>query len=109
MLVAHELTRFRCASRRDNFNACPNMPDPPSTRAAVIALLVTAGTAAYSLYSLRPPAPVPADAPASEFSADRAMQHVRHIAQVPHPTGSPANAAAREYLLSVFRSYGLDP
>jgi hypothetical protein len=37
------------------------------------------------------------------------MEHVRRIAAVPHPTGSPANAAAREYILSAFRRYGLDP
>jgi hypothetical protein len=85
------------------------MPESPSARGAVIALLATALAAAFSLFSLRPPAPVPASAPAGDFSSDRAMDHVRRIAVVPHPTGSPANAAVREYILSAFRGYGLDP
>ena len=65
--------------------------------------------AVLSLYSLRPPAPVPASAPSNEFSADRAVDYIRPIAAGPRPTGSPANAAAREYILSAFRRRGLDP
>src|SRR4051812_29326082 len=57
----------------------------------------------------RPPAPVAASAPATEFSAERALAHVREIAQRPHPAGSPDNARVREYLLAQLRAFGLDP
>ena len=81
----------------------------PSAGRAAIPLLAMAAAAALSLYSLRPPAPLPADAPASDFSADRAVENIRPIVSAPRPTGSPANAAAREYILSAFRQQGLDP
>jgi hypothetical protein len=57
----------------------------------------------------RPPAPVPATAPATEFSAERAFAHVREIAQRPHPIGSQDNARVREYILSRLRAFGLEP
>lgn len=43
-----------------------------------------------------------------EFSVDRAMGHVRAIAREPHPTGSPANARVRDYLVGQLRAIGLD-
>lgn len=58
--------------------------------------------------SLQPPAPLPFEAPVTEFSAERAFEHVRRIAQEPHPVGSPANAAVRDYLLSQLESSGLE-
>jgi len=56
-----------------------------------------------------PPDPVPASAPATEFSAERAFTHVREIAQRPHPVGSPDNARVRDYLLARLRALGLEP
>ena len=56
-----------------------------------------------------PPPPIPATAPASEFSADRALVHVREIAQRPHPTGSADNARVRDYILKQLRALGLAP
>src|SRR5687767_3966658 len=56
-----------------------------------------------------PPDPVPASAPATAFSSERALRHVRAIAERPHPVGSVANARVREYLLSELRALGLDP
>ena len=38
--------------------------------------------------SLQVPAPAGADAPATAFSAERAMADVRQLAQRPHPVGS---------------------
>jgi len=57
----------------------------------------------------QPPAPVPATAPPTEFSAERAFAHVREIAQRPHPIGSRDNARVREYILGRLRALGLDP
>ena len=66
-------------------------------RAAAIALL-----AIGAWWGLRVPLPQSPGlaAPASEFSADRAMKHVRAIASKPHPAGSPEAAAARDYVVT---------
>jgi hypothetical protein len=72
-------------------------------------LVSIAFLAGISLYLCRPPAPKPASAPAAEFSAERALEHVRAIAKVPRPTGSPANREAREHILGVLRGEGLSP
>src|SRR5882757_4017623 len=75
--------------------------------------------AVFSVGALKPPAPLPASAPESEFSAARAFAHVARIAHIPHPLGSAADAEAREYLLaqltqigiqaSIFSGLGIDP
>src|SRR5215204_2651123 len=56
----------------------------------------------------RPPAPIPASAPPTEFSSERALVHLREIAQRPHSTGSADNARVRDYLVAQMRSLGLD-
>jgi hypothetical protein len=48
---------------------------------------------------LVPPAVVPASAPVTEFSAERAIENLKVIAREPHPTGSIANARVRDYLV----------
>lgn len=62
-----------------------------------------------AIVSLRPPAPVPADAPAEVFSAERAFRHVEVIARAPHPTGTAANDAVRAYLQAELEALGLSP
>ncbi|WP_312162324.1 M20/M25/M40 family metallo-hydrolase [Phenylobacterium sp.] len=57
----------------------------------------------------RTPTPLPADAPATAFSAGRAMADVEIIAKVPHPIGSPANAAVRDHLVARMTALGLEP
>ena len=57
----------------------------------------------------RPPAPLPATAAASEFSAARAIPHVEAIAQSPRPIGSAAHAAARDYIFQQLQTFGLAP
>jgi hypothetical protein len=37
-------------------------------------------------------------APLTEFSADRTMPDLKAISQAPHPVGSAAHTAVREYL-----------
>ncbi len=58
---------------------------------------------------IQPPDVVPANAPAAEFSAARAMEQLKVIAARPHPTGSPENDLVRDYLLKQLTSLGLDP
>lgn len=73
---------------------------------ALIAALVAAFALARA--AEQPPEPVPATAPAEVFSAGRAMADVRVIAKVPHPVGSPANAAVRDHLLARMAALGLE-
>ena len=82
----------------------------PSLRTALFTLAGLTGLCALLVRdAARPPAPDPASAPTTDFSAERAMRHVRAIAQRPHPVGSEDNARIREYLLAELRSLGLSP
>jgi hypothetical protein len=72
---------------------------------AVVALLVVA--AAASIAWSRPPAPLPATAAATTFSAARALEHVEAIAKKPHPLGSAADADVRAYLLARLAALGI--
>src|SRR5580700_4799741 len=63
--------------------------------------------AIVALRYLVPPAVVPASAPMTDFSAERAMEHVKVIAREPHPTGSIANTRVRDYIVAQFSSQGL--
>jgi hypothetical protein len=55
------------------------------------------------------PDPLPASAPANEFSSARALDHIKVMAKEPHPMGSPANAAVRDYLVRELGALGLSP
>lgn len=57
----------------------------------------------------RTPRPAPASAPATSFSAARALPDVEVIAKTPHPMGAPQNAAVRDYLLQRMTALGLEP
>lgn len=57
----------------------------------------------------RPPVPLPADAPAGEFSAVRAFAHIERFAKVPHRAGTEANVKVRDYLVSALRELGGEP
>jgi len=80
------------------------------TVAALVLLLLTAGTAWLAIALLDPPAVAPASAPADVFSAERAMAHVNALAGsgVPRPVGSEAHAAAREYIVGELKALGLE-
>ncbi|RYF03913.1 MAG: M20/M25/M40 family metallo-hydrolase, partial [Oxalobacteraceae bacterium] len=73
---------------------------------ALIALVLLA---LFGLQSTKPPLPAPSSTPDAQFSAERAMVRLRHIASKPHPTGSPANAEVRDYLVGELKALGLDP
>jgi hypothetical protein len=72
-------------------------------------LLGLALLAGLAVWLIRPPQPVPATAPATEFSAYRAQRDVALIASQAHPLGSAANAQVRDYLLTRCRELGLAP
>jgi hypothetical protein len=75
----------------------------------LILLLAIAATVTLALYQFVLAAVVPADAPKTEFSAERAMPHLRAIAREPHPVGSPENARVRNYLIEQISAMGLRP
>ncbi|WP_276498748.1 M20/M25/M40 family metallo-hydrolase [Pontibacter litorisediminis] len=79
------------------------------TAFALLLLLALLGLSLLSLWLLMPPAPLPATAPATEFSAERAMVHVRQVAQEPHAMGTQAHAAVRNYLQRQLQELGLEP
>jgi len=60
-----------------------------------------------AIYPLQPPAVVPASSPPTEFSAERAMAHLQHIARAPHPTGSAENVRVRAYIVEQMTALGL--
>jgi len=74
---------------------------------------VALGLAALSAVSVlriaRPPATVPATAPDTLFSAERAMPHVEQIAQRPHPMGTADHDRVRDYIVAQLTALGLSP
>jgi len=61
----------------------------------------------WGVYQHRPLNPIPKNAPQDLFSAERAMDHVRVIAQKPHPTGTAENAAVRTYIQQTLLQMGI--
>jgi MFS family permease len=70
-----------------------------------LALLV----AMVAIRELKAPEPVALTAAQSEFSAERALSHVRAIAHVPHPIGGATNQEVREYLTAQLSILGMKP
>ncbi len=66
-----------------------------------------AALAWFSIRSIVPPAVRPESAPRTVFSAERALRHLNIIARAPHPCGSPAHDAVREYLVAALEKEGL--
>ncbi|MEZ0449378.1 M28 family peptidase [Cellulomonas sp. ICMP 17802] len=76
---------------------------------SLLSLVVLAVLTAVSLWTVWPPAPAPADAPADEFSAQRAFQHVEAVGQEVHPAGSPAAGDVRAHIVDTLTDLGLEP
>ena len=76
----------------------------------LIVLCILVGAIYLTVVLISPPTPLPVDAPATEFSAGRAMQDLEVIAREPHPIGiSAGHMAVRDYLLVQIRLLGLEP
>lgn len=82
------------------------VPDVMVKRIAV-AVWLLALCALSILRVARPPRPVVATAPDSAFSAERALRHVRAIAQRPHPMGSMDHDRVRDYIVGELAAIGL--
>lgn len=87
-----------------------SMPSFPQQAASGwLALLLILTVIWLAIWQTSPPPAKPTDAPASEFSAARAMVHLEQIAAEIHPSGTPAHARVRDYLVSELEKMGLDP
>ncbi|MCX6550117.1 MAG: M28 family peptidase, partial [Acidobacteria bacterium] len=75
--------------------------------AAIFTFVCVVGLSLAAVLLGGPPAPVPASAAATEFSAERAMVYVRAIAERPHPMGSVDHARVRDYLVKTIEGLGV--
>jgi hypothetical protein len=82
----------------------------PALRLAAT-LAVPAAVVGAVLWRSAPPAPLPESAPATSFSATRALRTVRELAGdgAPRPVGSAANGRVVDDLLGRLRALGLEP
>jgi hypothetical protein len=88
------------------------MPEPRALSAgcaAGLTFLFIAGVSWLSLTQTIPPPVVPATAPAADFSGARALKYLRAFARVPHPVGTPAHDAVRDYIVQRLRGLGMQP
>jgi Predicted aminopeptidases len=76
------------------------------TAAALVLVLLCAVSI---LRVTRPPSAVPATAPDSVFSAERAMRHVAEIAVRPHAVGMADHDRVRDYIVAELTALGLHP
>ena len=98
-----ELKQDGIASRDQRDSASPALINIVALWGFIIVLTI------LSIRALHAPTPLPATAPENEFSAERALIHVRQVATVPHPLGSPEDATARSYLVAQLTNLGLQP
>lgn len=75
----------------------------------LVVIVVFCVSALYGLAPLFLPRPLPGSAPADQFSAVRAMQHVKVISSQIHPAGSKAMADVAAYLKETLERIGLQP
>lgn len=87
------------------------MNQTPRTRraAGLIALAALAVLTVFSLWAVQPPSPLGKDAPAAQFSAGRAFDHVQQVGSQVHVAGSPAAGDVRAYIETTLRGLGLQP
>ncbi|GAA1694741.1 M20/M25/M40 family metallo-hydrolase [Glycomyces endophyticus] len=82
-----------------------HLPERPWAALAVLIALTLIGIANWAV-DATPPAPAPADAPADEFSADRAWATVEAMAVEPHPMGTPEHDRVRDLLVGELAALG---
>jgi hypothetical protein len=86
-------------------------PRGPGARRILSSAVILAAIFALSLAGLRPPSPKSGDAPATEFSASRALDTLHRVlaTDAPHPVGSPADAAMRDRIMDELTKLGYAP
>jgi Peptidase family M28 len=76
--------------------------------AQISGLSLLALVSLVAVRTLLPPALTPGPRPLGDFSADRALSHVRQIASEPRPVGSPGHRKTRAYLIDTLARSGLE-
>lgn len=79
------------------------------TRVAIFTFLALIAVSWWSVAQVDPPPVVPATAPPADFSAARALVHLRAFATVPHPVGTAAHDAVRDYIARQLSALGVQP
>ena len=75
----------------------------------MVIVVILVGTILVSLLQLQLPKVVPATGAADEFSAHRALSHLKEFAVKPHPLGSEEHDKVRDYLVQSLEELGLKP
>ena len=102
----------RCPLFMDGENASqPSRRSPFTWIPAVVVAALLAATGFFVSLRYEPPPVLPAEAPVSIFSAERAFKRLQRLLPdgQPHPLGSPANRRCRAGLLRELEDLGLDP
>jgi hypothetical protein len=86
-------------------------PGSPRVRRILSSAVILAAILALAFMGVRPPWPKPANAPASEFSAARALETLHRVLKddTPHPVGSAANEAVRGRIVDELTRLGYQP
>ncbi len=77
--------------------------------AAIAVLIFLVSATIVSVALIRPPAALPASAPPTQFSAERAMGYLNLFAQRPHPSGTFEHDHVRDYLMGELIRLGMNP
>ena len=75
---------------------------------AIFTLLLIVFAIYWSFRALMPSYNADASAEQTSFSTDRALEHVKQIAQKPHGVGFPAHKEVRQYIVSELEKMGLE-
>ncbi len=83
----------------------------PGIRRAASSVLILGAIFFFCYLGVRPPAPKPANAPANQFSAERAINVLGQLldGDTPHPVGSAADDLVRSHILTELTRLGYDP
>jgi len=75
----------------------------------IVVLVVIAIAVFVTVNQTLPPDALPSSTPATEFSAERAIKHIKVIAQEPRLIGSSGFENARDYVMGELTALGLTP
>ena len=89
---------------RNDFSDAENRT---AVRYATVTFLLILAAVVGAYINQRPPSPKPASVPVTEFSAERALKHIRAVASETHPAGSFADGRVCDYLLAQFKEMGV--
>ncbi len=76
---------------------------------AIVVFVAIAAAVFVAIDQTLPPNALPASAPDTEFSAERAIEHIKVIATESRRSGSPGYKNARDYVMGELSALGLTP